>query len=288
MAQRSARWGAVFFTALAILAYIPAHAAADKGPLRIGTTAVFLDDQIGFLRQWGAYLGRRLSRPVRFIQRRSYREIVDLLMKDDIEFAWVCGYPYVRGEPHLKLVAVPLFEGRPLYRSYVIVPRSDDRTRSLLDLKGRIFAFSDPLSNSGWLVPTANLREHGLDPAHFFSRTFFTWAHRRVVDAVAAGLADGGAIDGYIYETLVKLHPELARQTRIADKSAEYGFPPIVSAPGTTTADITALRRALLDMGNDPEGRVLLDNLNLTGFTAGSPELFEGIRRNRALVEGRP
>lgn len=288
MTQRPLSARLVFFIALAMLAFPPAPASADNGPLRIGTTAVFLDDQLGFLRQWGAYLERRLSRPVRFVQRTSYREIVDLLMKDDIEFAWVCGYPYVRGEPALKLVAVPLFEGRPLYRSYVIVPSADVRTRTLLDLKGRIFAFSDPLSNSGWLVPEAALREHGLDPAHFFSRTFFTWAHRRVVEAVAAGLADGGAIDGYVYETLAKLHPELTRQTRVAEKSPEYGFPPIVAAPGASSTETTALRSALLGMAEDPEGRVLLDHLNLTGFTAGSPELFEGIRTNRALVEGRP
>ncbi|MEO1765782.1 PhnD/SsuA/transferrin family substrate-binding protein [Thiobacter aerophilum] len=270
------------------LALFPLPATADPAPLRIGTTAVFLDDQIGFLRQWGAYLERRLQRPVRFVQRTSYREIVDLLMKDDIEFAWICGYPYVRGEPALKLVAVPLFEGKPLYRSYVIVPSTDTRTRTLLDLRGKIFAFSDPLSNSGWLVPEARLREQGLDPGRFFARTFFTWAHRRVVEAVAAGLADGGAIDGYVYDTLAKLHPELTRQTRIAERSPKFGFPPVVAAPGASAADITALRAALLGMATDPDGRSLLTHLNLTGFTAGSPALFDGIRRNRALVEARP
>jgi phosphonate transport system substrate-binding protein len=278
----------IFWLLWALLALSPAPAAADPAPLRIGTTAVFLDDQIGFLRQWGSYLEQRLQRPVRFVQRTSYREIVDLLMKDDIGFAWVCGYPYVRGEPALKLVAVPLFEGKPLYRSYVIVPRSDTRTRTLLDLQGKIFAFSDPLSNSGWLVPEARLREEGLDPGHFFSRTFFTWAHRRVVEAVAAGLADGGAIDGYVYETLARLHPELTGQTRIAERSPEFGFPPVVAAPGASAAEIIALRSALVGMAKDPEGRGLLAHLNLTGFTAGSPALFDGIRRNRALVEGRP
>ena len=40
-------------------------------------------------------------------------------------------------------MAVPVFEGEPLYRSYIIVHKDRARVRSA-DLEGRVFAYSDP------------------------------------------------------------------------------------------------------------------------------------------------
>lgn len=260
--------------------------AAAEPVLRIGTTPVFLDDQIGFLQAWARYLEQRLGQPVRFVQRASYREIVQALKDGGVDFAWICGYPFVREEKRLHLVAVPVYQGEPLYRSYLIVPREDEATRSLADLKGRIFAFSDPLSNSGWLYPQSRLKELGTDARHFFRRSFFTWSHRKVVEAVASGFADAGAVDGYVYDTLARLHPELVQRTRVVDRSPPFGFPPVVAGPHTAAVDRLRLRSVLLTMADDAEGRRLLAHLNLDGFAAGDPRLFEGIRRARRMVEG--
>lgn len=174
-----------------------------------------------------------------------------------------------------------------MYRSYLIVPRTDNRTQSLLDLRGRIFAYSDPLSNSGWLYPQTRLRQAGVNPDRFFQRSFFTWSHRKVVEAVASGFADAGSVDGYVYDTLLMRHPELSAQVRVADRSPPFGFPPIVAASHVDPTDRLRLQSVLVNMRDDPEGRRLLAELNLDGFTAGSPALFDGIRANRRRVEGR-
>ncbi len=81
--------------------------------MRIGLTPVFLDDQAAFLHKWKDYLERKLGRPVIFTQRGNYREILDLLRDEKLDFAWLCGYPYVREKVHLRLVAVPLYRGEP-------------------------------------------------------------------------------------------------------------------------------------------------------------------------------
>src|SRR5512146_3252404 len=95
------------------------------------------------------------------------REIVDLLRDGKLEFAWLCGYPYVRDRNHFRLAGVPLYRGEPLYHSYLIVPAGDMQTRSINDLRGKIFAFSDPDSNSGHLYPEYLLAKQGLQPASF-------------------------------------------------------------------------------------------------------------------------
>jgi phosphonate transport system substrate-binding protein len=261
--------------------------AAGPPPLRIGTTAVILDDQVTFLNAWKAYLERRLDRPVQFVQRGSYREITELLMNDQLDFAWVCGYPYVRNRPTMKLLAIPLFRGKPLYQSYLIVPASDTTTHSFSDLEGAVFAYSDPNSNSGYLVPQFEMLRRGIEPSNYYRKTFYTWAHRKVVAAVAARLAEAGAVDGYVWETLALIEPRLTSGTRVAAKSDEYGFPPIVARASIAPRDFKAFQTVLLHMPQDDEGRALLRQLNLDGFAPDDTHVFDGIARIIAFVGAR-
>jgi phosphonate transport system substrate-binding protein len=265
---------------IAAIALAPFAARAQtraRAPLEIGLTKVFLDDQMSFVRSWRRYVEARLGQAVDFVQRQTYREIVDPLREGRLEFAWICGYPYVRHRDQLKLVAVPLFEGEPLYRSYLIVPAADSATRTLEDLRGKVFAFSDPDSNSGHLYTRYELHRRNTTPAAFFSRTFFTLAHRKVVEAVAAGVAQGGAVDGYVWATLARLHPGLTGRTRVVEKSPQFGHPPFVASPAAPAAAVEAMRAVLLGMAADGEGVALLRQLNLDGFVAGAPALFYSI-----------
>lgn len=274
------------FLLLAGAAALGARAAADpaRGVLRVGLTPVFLDDQVAFLEAWREYLQAHLGRPVEFMQRGSYREILALLRQDKLDFAWVCGYPYARNRHELRLLAVPLFNGRPLYRSYLIVPAVDRNTHSIFDLRGKVFAYSDPDSNSGYLYPTYRLVLANEAGDQFFGKSFFTWAHRKVVEAVAVRLANGGAVDGYVWETLARFHPRLTEQTRVVEKSPEFGHPPFVARASVPQAAFDAFQRVLLNMGANPAGRALLGQLNLDGFTAGQDSLFDSIDRMAKAV----
>ena len=268
------------------LAALGVGSARAAQPLLFGTTPVFLDEQAQFLAAWQAWLTARLDRPVRFVQRASYREILELLLEGKLDVAWLCGFPYTRHKKDLRLVAVPRYQQAPLYRSYLVVPAEDKETRTIADLRNRVFAYSDPDSNSGWLVPQAEIRRLGQDPGHFFRKTFFTWSHRRVIEACAAGLAQGGAVDGYIWDTLARHHPELTGATRVVWRSETFGFPPIVGTPGMPDMQVDVLRQTFLDMEQEPQGRRLLALLNLSGFVAGSPSLFDGIEQNWRSLQG--
>jgi phosphonate transport system substrate-binding protein len=256
----------------------------DRQPLSIGTTPVFLDDDVAFLRDWQAYLQHELGRPVAFVQRRSYREVSELLLAEKLDAAWICGFPYVRYRDRMRLLAVPTYEGEPLYRSYVIVPSSDTMTQSIADLGGKIYAFSDPDSNSGWLVPNSQLFRLGKDAATFFRKSFFTWGHRRVVDAVAVGLAHGGSVDGYVWDTLKIHHPEITEQTRVAHRSVKYGFPPFVTRSQLPAGDFRQLQEVLVAMRTNALGQSLLQKLNLEGFQVAPESVFAGIAENMRML----
>ena len=257
----------------------PLRAQHTHDTVRIGTTAVILDDQVGFLNTWRDYLERRLGQRVRFVQRASYREITEALHADELDFAWVCGYPYAANKQFMRLLAMPLYRGKPLYQSYLIVPAADSATRGFGDLQDRIFAYSDPNSNSGFLVPQYEMLQAGLDPATLFRKSFFTYAHRKVVVAVANGVAHGGAVDGYVWETLALRLPDLTGKTRIALKSGEYGFPPLVARGTLDDRRYEAMLAVLVGMSDDPQGRDLLKALNLDGFAPPDDRVFDGIVR---------
>ena len=239
------------------------------------------------MRAWRDYLQPKLGRPVVFVQRGSYREISSMLLGDELDFAWICGYPYVRHRAAFELAALPNFGGKPLYRSYLIVPATDTTTNGFEPLAGKVFAYSDPNSNSGFLVPQFEMLRAGIQPATHFRKTFYTYAHRKVVRAVAEGVADAGAVDGYVWETLALRAPALTRRTRVARASDEYGFPPIVARRSLDRDTYVRFRDTLLSMSQDAQGRELLRELNLDGFLPPDEAPFGGIARVLEFVSAR-
>lgn len=264
---------------LALAGSAALRAEIEPAPIRVGLTPAFLHDQHGLLAEWRLYLERKLDRKVEFIQRNSYRETMDLLRLEKLDFAWICDYPYVHLGNLVRLMAVPLYQGRPYYRSYLIVPASNPHTSSILQLRNMVFAYADPYSNTGYLVPRYELKQAGEDTERFFRKTFFTWSHRRVVEAVASHLAHGGAVDSYIWDSLAIVKPQLTAATRVAWRSPEYGFPPLVAHRTAREEDFLAMQNVLLGMATDPEGSRILKRLNLDGFIKGDPSLYESVAR---------
>lgn len=248
-------------------------------PMRFATTPVFLNDQVSLLGRWQRYLEPKLGRPVRFIQRGTYREIVELLLANEVDAAWLCGYPLVLNEKRLSALAVPQHEGAALYRSHLVVPESDTTTRSVLDLRNKVFAYSDPLSNSGCLVPRAEIQMAGHDASAFFRRTFFTFSHRKVIEAVRSGLANAGAVDGYVWDTLTEQFPSSVAGLRVAWRSQQHGFPPIVIRKNWGSANEQALLSALLSMNISDTGRDILQKLNIDGFVEPTSDQYNSIRQ---------
>ena len=263
-----------------------AGTAKGNATLKFGLTPVFLSNDLELLSRLKNYLSRQTGREVQLVQRRTYEEITALLLSGQLTAAWICGYPLVQYRDKLALVAVPLWREQPLYRSYLIVPAGREAA-SIDDLRGDLHAFSDPNSNSGFLVTAALLAEKGLKPEGFFRDTIFTYGHRNVVRAVASGLAQSGSVDGYVWEVMASLEPELTSRTKVIRKSELLGFPPVAClAAQANSTDVELIRKALLSMADDPEGRAILSLLKLDGFTEEPQSLYDPIVAKMQLIRG--
>jgi len=234
------------------------------------------------------YLSRALGREPAFLRRASYAEVNDLVRHGLCDVAFVCTYAYVRGEREfgMELLVIPEIDGSITYNSYIIVSR-DDPASSLLDLRGRSFASADIMSNTGWLFPYTWLRERGEEFKSFFSQSLITGSHDRSVLAVANGLADGAAVDSIVYEHMVADDPSIGGATKVILRSPGYGMPPLV-VPVELDAGLKAeLRLELLGMHEEPEGRLILDDLRITRFRVPDPSLYDAVRTASDSLEGR-
>jgi phosphonate transport system substrate-binding protein len=278
---------------LALLAFAPPALAASvpssgKPPLRIAVAAMFSPEEtLSVYQELMDYIAGKLDRPVELKQRRTYQEVNDMLGTGKLDAAILCSGPYVhaRRQYGVQLLAVPVIRGSPTYHSYIIVPPGS-QARSLDDLRGKRFAFTDPLSTSGYLYPVYVLVTRGQQPATFFSKTLFTYSHDNSIEAVAEGVVDGAAVDSLIYDYLAARHPALRSRTRIIQTSPAMGAQP-VGIPRTLAPGITqALRDLFLNMDRDGGAQRILQGLGVDRFIAGSDSLYDGIRAMLKAVAG--
>lgn len=260
----------------------------QKLPIRVAVAGVIspratFDAYAGLL----DYLAIKLERPVELLQRATYAETNELIRSGEAALGFVCSGGYVEGHRDfgLELLVVPEVRGQTTYYSYVIVPK-DSTAESLSDLRGRRFAFSDPLSNSGHLAVVWRLLELGESPTSFFSSTHFTYSHDNSIRAVADRLVEGAAVDSLVYDQLVGHDATIGARTRVVEKAGPYAISPVVVHPALDAGLKAELRTVLLNMASDPAGRKALTPLVIDRFVAPEEAAYDSIRVMAALVRG--
>ena len=258
----------------------PGKETSDNPTFRMAVAAMISPkDTFVYYRQLLDYIGHRLGREVQFIQRKTYGEINELLGKGQIDLAFICSGPYVAGKEKygFELLATPEVQKSHFYQSYLIVNKTS-RFRNLNDLRGHVFAFTDPDSNTGKLVPTYWLSQIDEQPETFFSKTIYTYSHDNSILAVAKSLVDGAAIDGLIWEYYHRKNPIFTSKTRIIRKSEPYGIPPIVASPFLAPDLKNRIRQVLFAMHRDPGGKKILEELMIDRFTSTQDAWYDSIR----------
>ncbi len=241
------------------------------------------------------YISQKLGGPVKTVQRRSYQEINQLIQNNEIDVAFICGGAYIDNDgkttPGLKLLVAPQVYGKTTYNSYIIVPNNSNYT-DLLDLRGKKFAFSDPLSNSGKLYPTYRLALINETPQSFFgvdekgrNNSFFTYSHDNSIIAVAEGLADGAAVDSLVYEYMKNTRPDIIAKTRILEISPPFGIPPVVVPENIDPFLERRLKDIFLNMEKDEGGRKILSKVLVDRFVSINDNAYDSIREMRKRVK---
>ncbi|CAA7601464.1 Phosphate/phosphite/phosphonate ABC transporter, periplasmic binding protein [Acididesulfobacillus acetoxydans] len=225
------------------------------------------------------YLGRQLGRPIDIIQRKTYAEANDLVRAGSADVAFVCTYAYVAGHAEfgMELLAAPVIHGQTTYHADVIVNKNSSIT-SFSQLRGKVFAFTDPMSNTGTMYPLSLVKALGSTPDEFFAKYFYTYSHDYAILAVADGLADGASVDSTVYDYLRSSSPASVAKVRVIRVSPPYGMPPIVVRADLDPQLKKKIQMILLRMNENSSGRKILAKLHIQRFVTVKDSLYDSVR----------
>nr|AOR51147.1 ABC transporter [uncultured bacterium pAY4-1]AOR51205.1 hypothetical protein [uncultured bacterium pAY4-2] len=305
-----AAWSGVLHLLLILSLFLPLLAACDRGSprvdmaqvsspgsadvtgrrpvLRIAVSAMISPEATRqYYEDLLRLLAERMGRQAVFVQRQTYAEVNALVKERQVDLAFVCSGPYTQGHDDfgMELLAVPVVHGETVYYSYIIVHKTSP-IQSFDELKGKKFAFTDPHSNTGALVPTYMLAKRGETPRSFFQEFFYSRSHDNSIKAVADQLSDGAAVDSLIWEFFQNIDPKLTDKTRIIEKSPPYGIPPIVVHPDLDPASKAELKKILLSLHQQESSAAVLTKLQIERFTEGEDAMYDTVREmNRWLAK---
>jgi phosphonate transport system substrate-binding protein len=143
-----------------------------------------------------AKIEEALGVPVKLFAPADYDGVIQGLLGGTIDYAWLGASAYAKvylTDPNaveLKLTKQNL-DGSTGYYS-IGFARADSGITSMDDAKGKIFAFADPNSASGYLIPGAELREKYGTLEEFFGEVKMSGGHEQTIVGVSNGDFDAG------------------------------------------------------------------------------------------------
>ena len=221
------------------------------------------------------YVASHIGDEASMVLRPSYSDVRILLEEKKVDVALVCTGTYITcsRSATIELIAAPEFKNDLKYRCLFVVNKNS-AIDNITDLQGRSFAFTDPESNTGCIVPSWIVSKHGAEPKDYFSKIVYTGSHDKSLHAVAKGLVDGVGVDSLVFYSFVENHPEMRESLRVIWESEAFGAPPIVVPTGLPESAKEQLREIFVAMSEDAQGREILDGIGIERFRAPKPNEY--------------
>jgi len=179
---------------LALAGWVTPSAATDPSwPKELTFALLSTENASEITRRWGpilAQLEKDLGVKVKSVTATDYRGTIEALKFKKAELGHLGPKAYVEASANNyanvePIAQLQLANGSLGYRSCLIV-HSDSEVFTPEDMAGKTFAFNDPNSTSGYLVPSAFfMMDMGVDPKKYFSKITFSGSHEASILAVA-------------------------------------------------------------------------------------------------------
>ena len=136
----------------------------------------------------------------------NYLDVGNQLLEGNYKLSILTPVALVMTENKSNIPLLPLLQrtiaGKTTY-SGVIVCKNDPKINKLEDLKGGVFAFTEPDSISGRLYPLGIFKKNNIQLKSFFKKTYYAGCPKSALSDVIAGRADACACTEHELDTLV-------------------------------------------------------------------------------------
>ncbi|GBE32575.1 phosphate-import protein PhnD precursor [bacterium BMS3Bbin05] len=228
------------------------------------------------------YISEKIGRKVKFTILSKYGDIIDRFNSRGMDGAFLGGLTTVIA--YEKLGVIPLVtvvdtEGNATVRGHIIV-RRDGVINSPDDMKGKIVAFVDRASITGYLFPVVYMKEHGINNIRdFFSEVFFTGSCDASVYAVLDGRADVGFVNETELRDMISSDVTIKKELKIIATSPDMPNVTLSLSKRISEKMRKKLLDTLLDISNNSKGREVLKRFGAGGFRRASVNDFTPVYR---------
>lgn len=232
------------------------------------------------------YIAKRMGVRIQPVIKRDYDEMNRMILSREVDFASVCtgAIPYLNNGS-VRVLAVPEINGKHSYKSLIITNKKYN-IRTINDLRGKLFAFTDRLSNSGTLYPTYMIIQYfHKKPEDVLKKIFYTKSHDKSIFLVEQGVVQAAAVDSLIFNTIKAKHPDSVKNIKLLVASPDIISPPIVASSSLGNDKFIKLQKILLGMNSNADGRKILKNLNIDRFVKADMKDFYSVIEMKATVE---
>ena len=233
-----------------------------------------------------SYLEKTLGVKIKFQNGADYAAVIVAQRAKQVDIADYGVNSYLdaveQGANVEALVIADNVKGGATYKSIVVV-KKDSPIKSMADAKGKTFAFVDPESTSGYLIPMVYfLKDMKVKPEEYFSKVSFAGTHENSLLAVARGTIEVGAANDQNLALAVEkgvLKPD--------DIRAIWTSKPIPNGPTAIRKDLPeTFRKAVKDAFLAYKDTKGLESFNIKGFLPADDKDFDPIRDAREVKKG--
>jgi phosphonate transport system substrate-binding protein len=192
----------------------------------------------------------------------EYAGVIEALAADPpkAHMASLATFAYIlaaeRGGAEAELVSVRF--GAPTYNGQIYV-RADSGIESIADLAGKTFCRPDPLSTSGWIIPSITLKAAGLDPEVDLAEIVDAGSHDSAVSGVYDGTCDAGSSYVDARSRIEEDYPDVMDVIKVIEISIDIPNDGVQYNPVVPREIRDMLNAALIAMPETEEGAEALD-----------------------------
>lgn len=157
------------------------------------------------------HMSKKLGMPVEIVEANGYGTAVEALRSGKLDICNSSPMPYLVAQAKIgvvPLVVPAMADGSPSTYYSIFITHPGSGIKSLDDVKKRAasitFAFADPASTSGHLIPRAKLETMGIDAEKHFKRVIFASNHTASVLTVKSGKVEVAAVTKTLLERMVR------------------------------------------------------------------------------------
>ena len=192
----------------------------------------------------------------------EYAGVIEAMCSDPVEahMGSLATFAYIlaskKGCAEVALVSVRY--GSPSYNGQIIA-RTDSGITELSQLAGKTFCRPDPLSTSGWIIPSLDLAAAGVDPDTGLAEVVDAGSHDAVVAAVYNGDCDAGATFVDARSSIEEDYPDVKEVVSVIHTSVDIPNDGLQFASSVPQDIRDQVVNALLKIADTEEGKEALD-----------------------------